>query len=277
MFGSLVPLRWVFEPAIFLGVNITTIAYLGVILRWHKYFSGATPVPPARVFSFLLAMATILLALLSPIADLSDNFLFSAHMVEHLLITMVMPPLLLAGIPGWMIRPLFARSLVILRIGKVLTHPIVAFMAFNGIFLGYHFPAFYDTSLASQYFHAFAHLLFMLTAILTWWPILSPLPDLLPPLAPPLQMVYLFAQTLPSQVVGAFFTFSDTQFYLLYQTAPRVWNWLNSAVDQQLGGLIMWVIGGTFFLGAFASVFLHWVAANESKERRRYRTTRRAS
>ncbi len=277
MFGSLVPLRWVFEPAIFLGVNLTTIAYLGAILRWHKYFPGAAPVPPARVGAFLLAMATILLALLSPIADLSDNFLFSAHMVEHLLITMVMPPLLLIGIPGWMIRPLFARSPLLLRIGKVLTHPIVAFMAFNVTFLGYHFPVFYDTSLASQYFHAFSHLLFMLTAILTWWPVLSPLPELLPPLAPPLQMLYLFAQTLPSQVVGAFFTFSDAQFYLLYQAAPRVWLWLTPAVDQQLGGLIMWVIGGTFFLGAFASVFLHWVAANEARERRRYRTARRAS
>jgi putative membrane protein len=277
MFGSLVPLRWVFEPAIFLGVNLLTIAYLGVVLRWHRYFPDAKPVPPVRVFAFLLAMATTLFALLSPIADLSDNFLFSAHMVEHLLITMVMPPLLLAGVPGWMIRPVFDRSPLALRIGKVLTHPIVAFMAFNGIFLGYHFPVFYDTSLASQYFHAFSHLLFMLTAILTWWPVLSPLPDLLPPLSPPIQMLYLFAQTLPSQVVGAFFTFSDQPFYILYATAPRVWAWLDPAADQQLGGLIMWVIGGTFFLGAFASVFLHWVAAGEARERRRYRAPRRAS
>jgi putative membrane protein len=222
-------------------------------------------------------MATVLIALLSPIADLSDNFLFSAHMVEHLMITMLMPPLLLAGIPGWMIRPVFTRSPALLRIGRLLTHPIVAFMAFNGIFLGYHHPIFYDASLASQYAHAFAHLLFMLTAILTWWPVLSPLPDLLPPLSPPLQMIYLFAQTLPSQVVGAFFTFSDQPLYRLYETAPRVWLWLNPTADQQLGGLIMWVIGGTFFLGAFASVFLHWVAASESQERRRYRTTRRAS
>ena len=276
MFGSAIPLRWVFEPGIFIGVNLLTVAYLGVILRWHDRFPGATPVPPTRVASFLLAMATILLALLTPIADLSDNFLFSAHMVEHLLITMVMPPLLLLGLPGWMIRPVFVRFPILLRIGRVLTNPLVAFAFFNAIFIGYHAPPLYDLSLAAQGLHAFAHSLFMLTAILTWWPVLSPLAEL-PPLAPPLQMLYLFAQTLPSQSLGAYFTFSDTTFYPVYASAPRVWAALTPAVDQQLGGLIMWVIGGTFFLGAFASVFLHWVAANETKERRRYRTAGRTT
>ncbi len=270
MMQTLVPLRWVFEPAIFFGVNLLTLAYLGVIFRWHRYFPDAQPVPPGRVLSFLLAMATILLSLLSPLADLSDNFLFSAHMVEHLLITMVMPPLLLLGTPGWMIRPLFVQFPGLLRLGKVLTNPIVAFTAFNVVFLGYHLPLFYDLSLASQYLHAFAHLVFMLTAILTWWPILSPLPEL-PPLSPPLQMLYLFAQTLPSQVLGAYFTFSDSNFYVLYRSAPRVWATLTPELDQQLGGLIMWVIGGTFFLLVFAGVFVRWVAVSESKERRRYR------
>jgi len=276
MFGSLVPLRWVFEPAIFFGVNLLTIAYLGVIIRWHKYFPGATPVAPARVLSFLLAMATILLALLTPIADLSDNFLFSVHMVEHLMLTMILPPLLLLGIPGWMIRPVFVSYPSLLKIGKVLTNPVVAFILFNAIFIIYHAPPLYDLSLASQYLHAFAHLVFMLTAILTWWPVLSPLSEL-PPLPPLLQMVYLFAQTLPSQALGAYFTFSDSTYYTVYVSAPRVWAAITPAVDQQLGGLIMWVIGGTFFLGVFASVFLRWVSASEAKEQRRYRAMKRPS
>ena len=77
--------------------------------------------------------------------------------------------------------------------------------------------------------------------------------------------------SLPSQLLGAFLAFSDTNFYPWYAAAPRVWPALTPAADQQLGGLIMWVIGGTFFLGAFALVFLRWVAKNEAQERRRYR------
>jgi cytochrome c oxidase assembly factor CtaG len=88
-------------------------------------------------------------------------------------------------------------------------------------------------------------------------------------------MIYLFAQTLPSQALGAYFTFSDNNFYMLYVSAPRVWTAITPSVDQQLGGLIMWVIGGTFFLGVFASVFLRWVSANEAKEQRRYRAVKR--
>jgi putative membrane protein len=263
-------LHWPFDPSVLAGVIVLTGAYLGAITRWRGRFPGSAPVPAARVISFLLAMATILLALQTPIADLSDYYLFSAHMVEHLLLTMVMPPLLLLGLPGWLLRPAFVRAPVLLRLGRVLTNPLIAFSLFNVIFIGYHAPVFYDISLASQYAHIFAHMLFMLTAILTWWPVLSPLPEL-PPLSPPLQMGYLFAQTLPSQLLGAFLTFSDTIFYPWYAAAPRVWTAMTPAVDQQLGGLIMWVIGGTFFLGAFALVFLRWVTKNEAQERRRYR------
>lgn len=275
MFGAQVPLHWPLEPTVTFAVLMTTVAYLLAVTRWRGRFLGAAPVPTARKVSFLLAMATVFLALQTPIADLSDNYLFSAHMVEHLLVTMVMPPLLLLGLPGWLLRPVIVRAPLALRLGRILTNPLVAFALFNVIFLGYHAPVFYDLSLASQYAHIVAHSIFMGTAILTWWPILSPLPEL-PPLAPPLQLLYLFAQTLPSQLVGAFFSFSGTPLYPLYIGAERVWPSLTAVADQQLGGLIMWVVGGTFFLGAFAIVFLRWIAAGESRERR-YRAASRPS
>jgi putative membrane protein len=175
MFGAQVPLRWPFEPSVLLGVTLVTAAYLLAVTRWRDRFPGSAPVPAGRIAAFLLAMATILLALTTPIADLSDNYLFSMHMVEHLLLTMVMPPLLLLGLPGWLIRPLFVRVPALMRVGRVLTNPLVAFGLFNGIFLGYHAPRFYDISLASRQAHAAIHLLFMLAAILTWWPRKMPL------------------------------------------------------------------------------------------------------
>jgi putative membrane protein len=275
MFGAQVPLNWVPEPSIILGVLLVTGAYLGAITVWRGRFAGSAPVPRGRIVAFLLGMLTILLALITPIADLSDYYLFSAHMVEHLLVTLVAPPLMLIGLPGWMIRPVFRRWPVLLRIGRVLTNPLSAFAIFNVIFIGYHLPRFYDISLASQYAHAAFHIAFIVTALLTWWPILSPLEEL-PPLSPPLQMVYLFAQTLPSQVLGALLTFTGRPLYDWYITAPRVWDNLTPQADQQLGGLIMWVIGGTFFLAVFAFVFLRWVAVNEAKDRRSARAMGRA-
>jgi putative membrane protein len=275
MFGAQVPLKWVPEPSIILGVLLVTGAYLGAITVWRERFPGSAPVPRGRVVAFLLGMLTILLALITPIADLSDYYLFSAHMVEHLLVTLIAPPLMLAGVPGWLIRPVFRRWPAMLCIGRILTTPLIAFAIFNVIFIGYHLPRFYDISLASEYAHAAFHIVFIVTALLTWWPVLSPL-DELPPLSPPLQMVYLFAQTLPSQALGALLTFTGRPLYDWYITAPRVWNGLTPQADQQLGGLIMWVIGGTFFLAVFAVVFWRWIAANEAKDRRRARAMGRA-
>ena len=275
MFGAQVPLDWVLEPSIILGVLLVTGVYLGAITVWRGRFPGSAPVSRGRISAFLLGMLTLLLALLSPIADLSDYYLFSAHMVEHLLVTLIAPPLMLIGLPGWMIRPVFRRWPILLRIGRVVTTPLIAFATFNVIFSGYHLPRFYDISLASQYAHAAFHVVFIVTALLTWWPVLSPLTEL-PSLSPLLQMIYLFAQTLPSQVLGALLTFSGRPRYDWYITAPRVWDNLTPQADQQVGGLIMWVIGGTFFLAVFVFVFSRWVAANDAKDRRSARAMGRA-
>jgi putative membrane protein len=272
MFGAEVPLRWTAEPSVLLGTFLLTAVYLGAATRWRSRFPDSQPVPPGRIAAFLLALATMLLALITPIADLSDNYLFSVHMVEHMLLTLLVPPLLLIGVPGWMLRPLIVRFPALLSVGRLLTNPLVAYGFFNVVFIGYHLPTFYDLSLAVPPLHAAFHQLFIVTAILTWWPVLSPLREL-PPLPPPGQLIYLFAQTLPSGLLGALFTFVGTPLYPRYVAAPRVWSSLTPLSDQQLGGVIMWVIGGTFFLGAFAVVFLRWALAAEAKDRRRYRTT----
>lgn len=270
MFNAQVPLHWPLEPSVLLGTLLLTAVYLGAATRWRSRFPGAQPVPRGRIVAFLLAMATLLLALQTPIADLSDNYLFSAHMVEHMLLTLPFPVLFLVGVPGWMLRPLIVRFPFLLAIGRIVTNPLIAFGLFNAVFLGYHLPTFYDLSLTTPFVHIVIHQLFIGSALLTWWPVLSPLREL-PPLVPPFQMLYLFAHTLPSGLLGAMFAFAGTPLYPRYAAAPRVWSALTPLVDQELGGVIMWVVGGTFFLGAFVAVFLRWARAIEARERRRYR------
>ena len=268
MFGSQIQLPWPFVPSVLLGVALMTGGYLLAVTRGRQRFPGSRRVAPGRVVRFLLAMLTILLALQTPLDRLSDDYLFSAHMFQHILLTLVLPPLLLAGLPGWLLRPLLVQLPALLKIGRVLTNPLVAFALFNVIFIGYHSPPIYGAVAESLPLHVLAHLTFMVTGVITWWPVLSPLPEL-PPLSHPLRMLYLFLQTLPSQVLGALLTFADSTIYERYAAAPRVWGWLSPRADQEVGGLIMWVGGGTFFLAAFAIVFLRWAQLSEGSERRR--------
>ena len=270
MLNAQVPLRWPIEPSIVIATLLLLGAYFAAATRWRARFPDSRPVPPGRMVAFLAALATLQVALQTPLADLSDSYLFSAHMIEHMLLTLVLPPLLLLGVPDWMLRPVLVRFPFVLTLGRILTQPLVAYVLFNAIFLVYHLPTFYDLSLAMPLAHIFFHQLFIATAVLTWWPVLSSLREL-PPLSPPLRLLYLFAQTLPSGILGALFAFSDTALYAQYADAPRVWTALTPVADQQLGGVIMWVIGGTFLLGAFILVFLRWALASETRERRRYR------
>lgn len=261
------PYRWPLYPSVVAGLLILAAGYFLAVTRWRDRFAGSAPVPRGRVAAFLGGLACIAVALQTPLDTLSDTYLFSAHMVQHLLLTLVGPPLLLYGTPSWLLRPL-VQPRPLLLLGRVLTGPLVAFALFNVVFLAYHVPSVLDPVLTSELAHAVTHLLFIATAVITWWPVLSPLPEL-PRLPYPGQMLYLFLQTLPAQILGAILTLAETSFYSHYQAAPRLWEDITPTVDQQLGGLIMWVGGGTFYLGVFVVVFLRWAALNEAGETQR--------
>src|SRR5207247_3327008 len=127
--------------------------------------------------------------------DLSDTYLFSAHMVQHLLLTLVVAPLFVAGTPGWMLRPLLRHP----RTGTLLrwvTRPIPCFAIFNVVIAAWHLPPLYNAAMNNHNIHIFEHLLFIAAAVLMWWPVLSPLPEL-PRLSFPGQMLYLFLMSLP--------------------------------------------------------------------------------
>ena len=108
--------------------------------------------------------------------------------------------------------------------------------------------------------HIVQHLMIMAAAVILWWPMLSPLPEL--PRAPyPVQMLYLFVVGLPMVVVSIFITMADGILYPYYAAAPRVWEVLTPHADQHLGGLIMWIPGGLVFLVAITVVFFRWQGA----------------
>lgn len=254
--------RWDVPLEVALGVAVLASAYLlgaGPLRRRHGWAERITPV---RVVAFLGGLVVLLLALSGPLHELADRYLFSAHMVQHLLLTLAVPPLLLAGTPGWLLRPLL-RSRGVLRVARALTRPLVAFVSYNVVLVAWHLPVLYDWAMRNHAVHIVQHLTFLATAVQLWWPILSPLPELR--LSPPARMLYLFLAGVPMVLVAALITLSDEVLYPFYAEAPRLWG-LTPLADQRAGGVIMWVPGTLVFLVAITVVFFSWARAEAVEE-----------
>jgi putative membrane protein len=247
---------WHPDPTVVAGVAALGGLYVAALRRGR---AQGRPVKGVQVVSFFAGLAVLLGSLTGPLHDLSDYYLFSAHMVQHLLLVFAMPPLLLYGTPGWMLSPLLRHPFV-LRVGRRLTRPAGAFASFNLVLVAWHLPPLYNLAMDHHGVHIVQHLMIMVVSVILWWPVVSPSPEL--PRAPyPVQMLYLFVAGLPMVVVSIFITMAESVLYPYYATAPRVWAALTPHTDQHLGGLIMWIPGGLVFLIAISVVFFRWQAA----------------
>jgi putative membrane protein len=247
---------WHPDPTVVVGIAALGGIYLAALRRGRV--EGHT-VKPANIFCFFAGLAVLLGSLTGPLHDLSDYYLFSAHMIQHLLLAFAMPPLLLYGTPGFMLAPLLRHPFV-RDLGRRLTRPSGAFACFNLVLVAWHLPPLYNLAMDNHGVHIVQHLMIMVASVILWWPVLSPSPEL--PRAPyPLQMLYLFVVGLPMVVVSIFISMAGSVLYPYYAAAPRIWPILTPHADQHLGGLIMWIPGGLVFLLAISVVFFRWQAA----------------
>ena len=252
--------HWHAHPEALIGLALLQGGYMLGVGPLRERYNLADGVEPRQIATFTAGVLVIYVALLSPIHVLSDNFLFSVHMTQHVLLSLVAPPLLLLGTPDWLLRPLLRPDLVF-RAVRLATHPILAFALFNIAFSLFHVPALYNASVTYHWLHVIEHLIFIGTAVLMWWPIGSMMPEL-PRLNYPLQMMYLFALSIAQIIVFAIVTFSERPIYEVYANAPRVLN-ISPLLDQQIGALIMKVGGGTLFLTLLIIVFFRWFKHEE--------------
>lgn len=243
--------------------TVVGIAALGAAYAWRRGAGRAlVGVSSASPALFLSGLTLLFLSLNGPLHDLSDSYLFSAHMVQHLLLTMIVVPLLIIGTPGWMLRPAL-RSPTIARVARALTRPAVAFALFNVTMLAWHLPPLYNQAMAHHGVHIVQHLFFLVTATLVWWPLLSPLPEL-PRLSYAMQLLYIVLLMIPMNVIGLMITYADEVLYPAYESAPRIVA-LSPQEDQLVGGLIMWIPGTFILIGVATVMFFRWAKVEEAQ------------
>lgn len=260
------PINYTPPSSVVAGVVGLLILYLLCVGPYRDRFSGSVVVPVARQIAFISGLLVMLLALATPLDTIGDEYLFTAHMLQHLLLTLFAAPLLLAGTPGWLLRPVLAATRLS-RVVRWARHPIPAFFTFNLVFALAHVPAFYEWTLSNELLHALEHLVFLGTAMLMWMPVLSPAPDISTRYPALGQVLYLFLQTVPASLLGALLSSTSSAYYPTYVLAPRITS-LSALEDQQLGGLIMWVGSGLYFLLATGVVFFVWASREEAANRR---------
>lgn len=209
-----------------------------------------------RLGSFFAGLAVLWLAIGSPMDGFADALL-SAHMVEHLLLMSVVPPLLLLGLPVVpllrglpplglnLIAPLI-RCAGLRRFGHWLVTPLVAWLVMNASFLGWHVPAAYDFALEHENWHVVEHVCFLGSSILFWWCIVRPWPSRTRPLHWGL-LFYLVSADVVNTMLSAFLAFCDRPVYAYYLDQPNLFH-VSPLQDQVLGAVLMWVFGSLAFL-----------------------------
>jgi len=257
-------LDWHLHPDVVLLCVALLGAYFYAINALRPRLSDAGRVRSSQVVLFSLGVLTIFVATGTPIHDLSERYLLSAHMLQHLLLTLVAPPLLIAGVPSWLWQAMLTGRRV-LPVARVALHPLVTFGVFNFLIVVTHLPPVVDYALREHWFHFVVHAGLVGSAMMMWWPVVGGVQGL-PRLTYPYQMAYLFVQSLLPAVIASFITFSRTAVYDFYEQAPRVWG-ISAVEDQQIAGAIMKTAGSLILWSFIAVAFFRWYAKEEAEAR----------
>ena len=245
------------HPSTVIGIaGLAALYEQGMRVAGKTAQTGLRPAqrPATRLF-FYGALVVMFLSLNGWLHDLSDAYLFSAHMLQHLMLALVVAPFMIMGTPGELLRPILALPGV-MPVARWVTAPSRCFAIFTVIVSGWHLPPLYNYALLHHPVHIVQHLMFLAASVLMWWPVLSPLPEL-PRLSYPGQILYLFLLSIPMAIVSVYISYADTVLYPLYASAPRIWG-ISPMSDQMIGGLIMWIPGGLFFYTIISVIFFKW-------------------
>lgn len=249
-------LVWEVHESIVIGVVAFGAWYAWAIgPRRRSAGLSEKPAESWQIQLFYGSLVVLYLSLDGPLHHLADELLFSAHMLQHMLLQLVWAPLMILAIPEWLWRDLHHLP-GMKQFAAFVTRPLVAFLLFNGATWGWHIPAAYNLALEYHPAHIVEHLTFMATSVVFWFVAIAPLPELR--LSYPRRMLFIFTNMFGMKTLGLIISLWNTVIYDYYARQPRAWG-LDVMSDQQTGGMLMWMPGGGLMWFGLGRVFWQWV------------------
>lgn len=257
-------IEFVARPAVWLLVGglIGLYVWAGRVIGPKAVPAGTRPYTTRQVTCFVVGILLFWMASDWPVHDIGESYLYAVHMTQHLVLTLVVPALMLLATPEWLARLVLGRGRVDRMVHR-LARPIPACVMFNALALLTHAQFMVNTASENALFHYSVHTAIVTTAFLLWIPICGPLPELR--IAMPAQMLYLFVTSIVPTVPGAWLTFADGAVYRVYDIPERLWG-VSVTSDQQVAGLIMKLVGGTYLWVVIAGIFFVWAARHADAE-----------
>jgi putative membrane protein len=236
---------------------VTAVTYVGP----KKVPAGTPPASTTQKLCFLAGVLALWVSEDWPLHEIAEDFLFSGHMLQHILFAYVAPPLLLLGMPAWMLRSLLGKGLRF-DLFRFFSKPLIAFVLLNGIIAAMHWEPVVNLQSENTTFHLAFHVAMITFGLLTWTNVVTPLPEL-GRMAEPVKMMYLFGLSIIPTVPSSFLTFSEAPLYSFYEGVPRLWG-IDILTDQRVAGLLMKIGGGLLLWGIITVMFFKWHSKEES-------------
>ncbi|MEA2426634.1 MAG: hypothetical protein QOF37_262 [Thermoleophilaceae bacterium] len=266
--------RWTFAPAILLSIALWAGVYVWRF-RAARREAGGRGAGFRQGAAFAAFLVVILIALVSPIDRLGEDYLFSMHMTQHILLGDIAPLLLLLSLSRVIMRPATRRFNAIERKLGRLASPFTFIAVWFALLYLWHIPAMYDAAIRNPLVHALEHLCFFIAGCAVWWPLIQPVP-MRYKLTGIATMGYVLAAKLGLGILGLYLTWSHTVAYDYYAHVPRIWG-LSAIEDQNVGGAIMMLEQSLVLVTAFCILFVRMLLQSEEDERRRERLEDAAS
>lgn len=250
-------MSWPFDPTIYAGLVAAFLA--------HAWLARSVPDAERKHTLWLIAgLATLWAALETPIDPVSDRYLDSVHMLQHVLLGFIAPPFLLLSL-----SPGMAKRLVRVPGLRSITEPVPAQVMAGAIMVGWHLPALYNATLYSEELHILEHLMFIAGGLLLYWPIIEATSAQSSwHMSPVAKLVYMFLATLPQDGVALVLIFSRVPFYEFYVSAPRLVEGFTPLIDQTIAGSVLMILGKATLAVAALTIFFRWFGAEQSADRR---------
>jgi cytochrome c oxidase assembly factor CtaG len=267
-------LHWTFSPAILVPIGAYAWFWGRRFLEVRR-MSGPRGAGVRQLIAFAGAIVALLIALVSPVDRLGEDYLFSAHMVQHLLLGDIAPLLILLSLSRVMMRPLTRRLQSVERALGPLAHPATALILWLALVYLWHIPALYNAALEHAAVHAVQHVSFFTAGVLVWWPLIQPVP-MRHRLGGMWTFGYIGTAKAGLAALGLYLTWTGTVAYSYYEHVPRIWG-LSAVTDQNVGGAIMMIEQSVLLVTVLAILFGRMLAQSEQDELRRERLEERSA